>query len=120
MKNCLGGIGHFCMKNIFRTSTQTLAYGNREEDGRVPSRFKYNSESLKLAKTQGLVIFISNIFSKNFVYFHLVFRKTVNGNYRAFWWVPVTRNILGYSLFFDRSQDGVSFRDIFRQKKFER
>ena len=39
MKNCLGGIGHFCMKNIFRISTQTLAYGNRKEDGRVPSRF---------------------------------------------------------------------------------
>ena len=27
------------MKNIFRISTQTLAYGNRKEDGRVPSRF---------------------------------------------------------------------------------
>ena len=80
---------------------------------------KYNSESLKLAKTQGLVIFISNIFGTYFVYFYLVFTKTVNSNFRAFWWVPVTWNILGYSLFFDRSQDGVSFRDIFRQKKFE-
>ena len=39
MKNCLEGIGHFCMKNIFRISTQTLTYGNRTEDGRVPSRF---------------------------------------------------------------------------------
>ena len=39
MKNCLEGIGHFCMKNIFRISTQTLTYGNRKEDGRVPSRF---------------------------------------------------------------------------------
>ena len=77
---------------------------------------KYNSESLKLAKTQGLVIFISNIFSTYFVHFYLVFTKTVNSNFRAFWWVPVTWNILGYSLFFDRSQDGVSFRDIFRQK----
>ena len=37
MKNCLGGIGHFCMKNIFRISTQ--AYDNRKEEGRVPSRF---------------------------------------------------------------------------------
>ena len=39
MNNCLGGIGHFCMKNIFRIYTQTLAYGNRKENGRVPSRF---------------------------------------------------------------------------------
>ena len=39
MNNCLGGIGHFCMKNIFRISTQTLAYGNRKDDGRVRSRF---------------------------------------------------------------------------------
>ena len=39
MKNCLEGIGHFCMKNIFRICTQTLAYGNRKEDGRVSSRF---------------------------------------------------------------------------------
>ena len=27
------------MKNIFRIYTQTLAYGNRKEDGRVRSRF---------------------------------------------------------------------------------
>ena len=26
---------------------------------------------------------------------------------------PVTHNVLGYSLFCDRRQDGVSFRDIF-------
>ena len=38
MKNCLGGIGHFCVKNIFRISTQTLAYDNRTEDRRVRSR----------------------------------------------------------------------------------
>ena len=42
---------------------------------------KYNSESLKLAKTQGLVIFISNIFSTYFVHFYLVFTKTVNNIY---------------------------------------
>ena len=38
MKNCLGGIGLFRVKNIFRISTQTLAYDNRTEDRRVRSR----------------------------------------------------------------------------------
>ena len=37
--NCLGGIGHFCMKNIFPIFTQLLTCGDREEDGRVRSRF---------------------------------------------------------------------------------
>ena len=46
-------------------------------------------------------------------YYWLVFTKSVNRNFRAFWFVPVTRNILGYSLFCDCSQDGVSFQDIF-------
>ena len=46
-------------------------------------------------------------------YYWLVFTKSVNGNFRSFWLGPVTRNILGYSLFCDRSQDGVSFQDIF-------
>ena len=42
----------------------------------------------------------------------LVFTKSVNSNYSAFWLTPVTQNILGYSLFCDWSQDGISFRDI--------
>ena len=46
-------------------------------------------------------------------YYWLVFTKSVNRNFRAFWFVPVTWNILGYSLFCDCSQDGVSFQDIF-------
>ena len=46
-------------------------------------------------------------------YYWLVFTKSVNGNFRSFWLGPVTRKILGYSLFCDRSQDGVSFQDIF-------
>ena len=35
----------------------------------------------------------------------------MNSNFRAFWLAPVTRNILGYSLFCDRIQNGFSFRD---------
>ena len=46
-------------------------------------------------------------------YLSLVFTKLVNSTFRTFWLAPVTRNILGYSLFCDRSQDGVSLRDIF-------
>ena len=37
-------------------------------------------------------------------YDNLVFTKSVNSNFRLFWLAPVTRNILGYSLFCDRSQ----------------
>ena len=47
----------------------------------------------------------------------LVFTKSVNSSFRAFLLVPViTRNILDYSLFCDRSEDGVSFRDIFGRR----
>ena len=49
-------------------------------------------------------------------YISLVFTKSVNGNFRAFWLAPVTQNILGSSLFCDRSQDGVSFRAIFGRR----
>ena len=51
---------------------------------------------------------------------YLVFPKSANSNFRAFLLAPVTRNILGYSLFCDRSQDGVSFRDIFGRRNFVR
>ena len=51
--NCLGGIGHFHMKNIFPIFTQPLACGDREEDGRVCSGFlqlrKYSQVVEKLA-----------------------------------------------------------------------
>ena len=47
----------------------------------------------------------------------LVFTKSVNSSFRAFLLAPViTRNILGYWLFCHRSQDGVSFRDIFGRR----
>ena len=39
----------------------------------------------------------------------VVITKSLNCNFCAFWLVPVTRNILGYSLFCDQSQDGVCF-----------
>ena len=42
----------------------------------------------------------------------------VNSNFRAFWLAAVTRNSLGYLLFCDRSQDGVSLRDIFERRNW--
>ena len=45
--------------------------------------------------------------------FNLVFTKSVKSTFRAFWFAPVTRNILGYSLFSARSQDGVLLGHIF-------
>ena len=51
--NCLGGIGHFRMKNIFPIFTQPLACGDRKEDGRDCSRFlqlrRYSQVVEKLA-----------------------------------------------------------------------
>ena len=38
------------------------------------------------------------------VYAILVFTKSVDSNFRAFWLAPVTRNILGYSLFCERRE----------------
>ena len=46
----------------------------------------------------------------------LVFTKSLNSNFRAIRLAPVTRNILGFSLFCDKSQDGVQFRDIFGRR----
>ena len=40
----------------------------------------------------------------------------MNSNIGEFWLAPVTQNILGYLLFCDRSQDGVSFREIFGRR----
>ena len=38
------------------------------------------------------------------IYIYLVFTKSVNSNFRAFWLAPVTWNILGYSLFCERRE----------------
>ena len=35
----------------------------------------------------------------------------------GFWLAPVTQNIVGYSLFCDRSQDGSLFQDIFERRR---
>ena len=51
---------------------------------------------------------------------YLVFTKSVNSNFCAFLLPLVSRNILGYSRFCDRSQDGVYFFRHFRKTKFER
>ena len=54
-----------------------------------------------------------------YIYFILlVFTKSVDSNFRAFWLAPVTRNILGYSLFWDGIQNGFSFRDSFERWNF--
>ena len=39
---------------------------------------------------------------------------------RTFWWAHVIRNILGYSLFCNRNQCGVPFRDSFKRRYFKR
>jgi len=39
----------------------------------------------------------------------LVFTKSVDSNFGAFWLAHVTRNILGYSLFWDEIQNSISF-----------
>ena len=46
----------------------------------------------------------------------LVFTKSVNSNFRTFRLAFVTWNILGYSMFCNRSQYGVSFQDIFGRR----
>ena len=51
------------------------------------------------------------------IYVLLVFTKLGNSIFCVFWLAPVTQNILGYSLFCDRSQDGVSFQDFFRRRE---
>ena len=40
----------------------------------------------------------------------VVITKSLNSNFCAFWLVPMTQNILGYSLFCDQSQDGICFK----------
>ena len=38
------------------------------------------------------------------VYIYLVFTKSVDSDFRVFWLAPVTRNILGYSLFCEQRE----------------
>ena len=48
----------------------------------------------------------------------LVFTKSVDNDFRAFWLAPVTRTIIGYSLFWDGNQNGFSFPDSFERWTF--
>ena len=45
----------------------------------------------------------------------LVFTKSVDSEFRAFWLAPVTLNVLEYSPFWDRIQNGFSFRNSFQR-----
>ena len=60
-----------------------------------------------------------NTFSVKRINHLIVFTKSAV-NFRAICLAPVTRNILGYSLFCDWSQDDVSFEDIIGRRMFER
>ena len=46
----------------------------------------------------------------------LVITKSVNRAFCMFWWAPVNLNIVGYSLFYNWSQDDISFQDIFEDE----
>ena len=55
---------------------------------------------------------------------YYVFTKSVNSNFRAFWLAPVTRNILGYSLFKTFPEEEIwvikmkqSYKQIPRQRR---
>ena len=45
-------------------------------------------------------------------YIYLVFTKSVDNNFRAFWLAPVTWNILGYSLICERREKRLRFAKI--------
>ena len=48
----------------------------------------------------------------------LVFTKSVDSNFRAFWLAPVTWNILGCSLFWDKTIKWLLVSHQFRKMKF--
>ena len=48
-----------------------------------------------------------------------VFTKSVDSNFRAFWLAPVTRNILGYSLFCERKEKWRVVSRKFQKKKLK-
>ena len=53
------------------------------------------------------------------IYIYLVFTKSVDSNFRAFWLAPVTRNILGYSLFCERKEKWRVVSRKFQKKKLK-
>ena len=50
----------------------------------------------------------------------LVFTKSVDSNFRAFWLAPVTRKIVGYSLFCERKEKWSVFSRKFQKKKLKK
>ena len=53
-------------------------------------------------------------------YLLLVFTRSVDSNCRAFWLAPVTRNILGYSLFCERREKWRVVSWKFQKKKLKK
>ena len=53
------------------------------------------------------------------VYWLLVFTKSVDINFRTFWLAPLTRNILGYSLFWKRKEKWRVISRKFQKKKLK-
>ena len=53
-------------------------------------------------------------------YMFLVFTKSVDSNFRAFWLALVTRNILGYSLFCERREKWRIVSRKFQKKKLKK
>ena len=54
-----------------------------------------------------------------YVYIYLVFTKSVDSYFRAFWLAPVTRNILGYLLFCERKEKWRIVSWKFQKKKIK-
>ena len=54
------------------------------------------------------------------VYSLLVFTKSVDSNFRAIWLAPVTRNVLGYSLFCERREKWPVVSRKFQKKKLKK
>ena len=53
------------------------------------------------------------------IYIYLVFTRSVDSNFRAFWLAAVTRNILGYSLFCERREKWRVVSRTFQKKKIK-
>ena len=54
------------------------------------------------------------------LYYILVFTKSVDSNFRAFWLPPVTQNILGYSLFCEQREKWHVVSRKFQKKKLKK
>ena len=99
---------------------------DHESIGEGKGRYIVVRKPPESASKGGLTCCIINVFFTNgdrylgiiYLYPALVFTKSVYGDFRTFGFAPVIRNILGYSLFWDRSQYGVLFHESFRRPLF--